>query len=496
MPSGRSSSSNSRSRSRSNRKRSNRQHAPWLPITFLAVSAIAAVTLLLVLNSVNVQRQADVDAARAAYTPPNLIDDEMPGVSPVVAFIGDSYTAGTGASSPDVALPALIGADRGWNVENFGRGGTGYLTSAGMDGCGQDYCPTFLEVIPEVQAANPVAIVVSGGRNDRGASADAIQAGVSTFFTELRTSFPSATIFVTSPVWDASAPDGLLETVKAAVAAEAERVGGVYLDMAEPLSGRPELMSEDAVHPNDAGYTVLADRANELISASGADSFTEVETPSVASAMELLDDPARPFTWTVIGDSTGNGENEWVYLSAQVMSDKYNRPVIIHNWDVPSNSYISETTVGGGDNAPITVWNGSASGQNSTYSIMNFATMAPAPSDLVIVSHGHNIGVGEQTNVEMAGLLSTINTQTPRPAIAITLQNPRAESPEETARQESRVRSIRFFLSMNPQYTEINVYDPFMGSDLAATVGPDGIHPTDAGEALWASVVEDALGLS
>ena len=119
---------------------------------------------------------------------------------PTVAFIGDSYTAGAGASTPERRFPALVGASEGWIVENLGRGGTGYLATAGKQGCGLDHCPNYREMISAAQKVNPSIIIVSGGRNDL--AMPGANAQVAGFYKDLRAAFPKATIRATSPLWD------------------------------------------------------------------------------------------------------------------------------------------------------------------------------------------------------------------------------------------------------------------------------------------------------
>jgi len=63
-----------------------------------------------------------------------------------------------------------------------------------------------------------------------------------------------------------------------------------------------------------------------------------VKTPAaLASTVALLKDPKRAWSIGVLGDSTGNAEDEWVYLLAVDLSVEYDRPVIILNWDIDTN---------------------------------------------------------------------------------------------------------------------------------------------------------------
>ncbi|MFT2818183.1 SGNH/GDSL hydrolase family protein [Leifsonia sp. A12D58] len=184
---------------------------------------------------------------------------------PIVAFVGDSYTAGTGSSSQAKTFPALIGAEQGWEVVNLGRAGTGYVTSGGQAECGLDYCPTFREVIPEIVRANPSIVVVSGGRND-GAVAGLAE-NVMTFYRELRAALPNAKILATSPTWDDEAEPQSIADARGYVRSAAEAVGATFLDIGEPLANRPDLVGPDGIHPLDAGYAAFATAINNAIAA-------------------------------------------------------------------------------------------------------------------------------------------------------------------------------------------------------------------------------------
>jgi lysophospholipase L1-like esterase len=177
------------------------------------------------------------------------------------AFLGDSYTAGAKASSPEKSFPALVCAAKPWALANLARGGTGYITpvsdpATAMLGCGLPYCPSYTEMIPAAAALHPSVVVVNGGRNE--VNTPNWPVGVQAFFNSLRSALPSAQIIATSVIWDddlvPAALPGMCATVQSAVSS----VGGVYVDLADPLLGHPEFIATDGVHPNDAGHAAIA----------------------------------------------------------------------------------------------------------------------------------------------------------------------------------------------------------------------------------------------
>jgi lysophospholipase L1-like esterase len=205
------------------------------------------------------------DAAYRSHSPgqptPTLSPSKR---TPVAVFIGDSYVSGAGANDQEHRFGLLIAKAMEWNEVNLGRGGTGYVSTVDGDlskvACGLDYCPSFLEMIPEALAAHPDVVVVTGGRNDLDDATDPTYAAhVAEFFAELRRALPYVTIIALSPIWDdRPVPAGLL-TMRTAIAREVTKVGGTYVDIGDPLFGRPDLVSTDnRVLPSDAGHAAIA----------------------------------------------------------------------------------------------------------------------------------------------------------------------------------------------------------------------------------------------
>lgn len=177
---------------------------------------------------------------------------------PTVAFFGDSYTSGVGASQGNKRWTTLLAQKLRWTEANMGMGGTGYLTTAGKEGCGKDTCPNYAGMIGAAVKAKPSVVVVSGGRNDLSQNPTDVAAAVRDFFTALRSELPEAKIIVTSPVWDATAPPARLDELARVVEGEAKAAKATYLDVGEPLVGHTNLITSDKVHPNDAGHQALS----------------------------------------------------------------------------------------------------------------------------------------------------------------------------------------------------------------------------------------------
>lgn len=180
---------------------------------------------------------------------PNLPD------VPVAVFVGDSYTAGSGATTPARRWTSLVSRELDWFEENMGSPGAGYLNVGRGTGCPQGGCPSFSTLAKKVVAATETDyVVVAGGRADSGQDKEAVRGAAASFFSTVRKGLPKAKIIVISPIWDARTPPAELERVGVVVKEEAVKVGAKYLDVGGFFVGRPKLIGPDGVHPTDEGY--------------------------------------------------------------------------------------------------------------------------------------------------------------------------------------------------------------------------------------------------
>jgi len=173
---------------------------------------------------------------------------------PVVAFLGDTYTAGDGATSQALRWSSIVCADFGWAEKNFSFGGTGYSTG-GPSPRGTPYTARVAALV----AKAPSIVIVAGGSADIESTngPTAIKAGVTATFTALRAALPNATIIAESPLWSSTKPPATLALVATDVKAAVAAVHGRYLDIGQPLVGVPAIIGPRAL-PNDAGHAALA----------------------------------------------------------------------------------------------------------------------------------------------------------------------------------------------------------------------------------------------
>jgi lysophospholipase L1-like esterase len=169
-----------------------------------------------------------------------------------VLFFGDSYTLGTGASSPQAGYAPLTAAALGWRTDLEAVGGTGFVARAEE---GLAY-PQRAATLP---VARPALVVVEGGLNDVLLREDpaAVAAAAQDTVALFRQRWPDVPLVVLGPVPVPKADRALLRDVDARLAAVvgADRYVSPR-QLGWPISG---YATDDGIHPDDAGYQVLAD---------------------------------------------------------------------------------------------------------------------------------------------------------------------------------------------------------------------------------------------
>lgn len=180
-----------------------------------------------------------------------------PGVTRV-AFYGDSYTLGTGASSPDKRWSTIVSNERGWSEFNPSVNGLGFINNRRAFGDGDE--PS--KVIDD----QPDIVFITMGLNDNfsyDAKAEAIRSQISLDFTRLSTALPDARFIVVEPFWYSDARPESLGVISGWVKDAAAAIGADYISGASRwIEHHPEWMASDGLHPNDDGYAAMAKRMN------------------------------------------------------------------------------------------------------------------------------------------------------------------------------------------------------------------------------------------
>ncbi len=188
------------------------------------------------------------------------------GSGPLVAFYGDSYTLGTGASDPSARWSTIICKDRGWREFNPSVNGLGFVNH--RSSFGENDLPEL------VIAQEPDIVFVTMGLNDNfpfERRADLIRETITSDLTRIRDALPSARIIVVEPFWYTEARPASVDQIIAWVADAAAEIDADWIPGASRwLEGHyagseNSWMASDGLHPSDVGYAHMADRMDAAL---------------------------------------------------------------------------------------------------------------------------------------------------------------------------------------------------------------------------------------
>jgi len=181
---------------------------------------------------------------------------------PVVAFYGDSYTLGTGATTQSARWSTKVSKSRGWNEFNPSVNGLGFVTNrAGTN------------LVEDIIARDPEIVFVTMGLNDNfsfSSESDKIHTQIDADIDRLVEELPDARLIVVEPFWYTDNRPESVETIIGWVHDAADRVDADYIEGASHwIEGHPEWMASDGLHPNDDGYAEMTVRMEEALVALG-----------------------------------------------------------------------------------------------------------------------------------------------------------------------------------------------------------------------------------
>jgi lysophospholipase L1-like esterase len=180
-----------------------------------------------------------------------------------VAFYGDSYTLGTGASDVGHRWSTIICGQRGWREFNPSINGLGFVRNRRNFGDG--------DLPSQIIASNPDIVFVTLGLNDNFAfatDAERIRVQISTDLEYLRLALPMARFIVVEPFWYTDDRPDSLSIIAGWVKAAADFIDADYVVGASHwIEHHSEWMAADAEHPNDDGYAHIAARMDAALAA-------------------------------------------------------------------------------------------------------------------------------------------------------------------------------------------------------------------------------------
>jgi len=182
-----------------------------------------------------------------------------------VAFYGDSYTLGTGASSAGKRWSTIVSEERNWNEFNPSVNGLGFVTNRSEFGEG-DLPSLIIDQKPEI-------VFVTMGLNDNFsfdyAAAD-IRSQIPADLDRLKAALPDARFIVVEPFWYTDDRPESVDIIIRWVEEAAADIGADYIPGASRwIEGHSEWMADDELHPNDEGYAAMARRMNDELAKLG-----------------------------------------------------------------------------------------------------------------------------------------------------------------------------------------------------------------------------------
>lgn len=171
---------------------------------------------------------------------------------PLMAFLGDSYTQGTGANGPDRVYANALATALGYAYWGDGLGGSGWNTASTND-------PTSRigRRIAKLTKA-PAVIVTALGYNDAGSSMATLATSYDAAIAALKAAYPAAKIVSLGP-WTPLGSTANLATVAATVSGRAAAAGVPFVDIADVINAnnKATFIGGDNVHPVQAGHEFL-----------------------------------------------------------------------------------------------------------------------------------------------------------------------------------------------------------------------------------------------
>lgn len=216
----------------------------------------------------------------------------------------------------------------------------------------------------------------------------------------------------------------------------------------------------------------------------------EIIQPKLELVGNLLSTGIADICFLLMGDSTGNGTDEWFYLTMKWLASKYPKYTFMYKlWNDASQNYDNPVIMQIGSGAgTVTVLNASKSGANMAYSADNtrFELQTPIFPNITFISYSHNEGDNVNYTIQYNNFIAKILNKYPNTLITCVTQNPQFAPnhyPEAHAIRNEQICD----LAIAGGYGLIDAYHAFVDSGIASTLTNqiDGTHPVESGSELW-----------
>jgi lysophospholipase L1-like esterase len=203
--------------------------------------------------------------ARRARADSSPITKEQSHHTPVVMFLGDSYTTGRFGQIPELTYAADTARTLGWQVILGGYRGTGFVAKGPVH---KNFANLFTEQLAWRPA--PDLVIVSGGHNDRSHAPEEVAESARRLLTTIKSTWKGNTrLVLMGPMWGGDpirSVEGIRDAL-AGVAGEQQvpfvdplREHWITGDRAQGTGNAPMYILHDGVHPSTAGARYISMR--------------------------------------------------------------------------------------------------------------------------------------------------------------------------------------------------------------------------------------------
>lgn len=234
----------------------------------IAIAGVGAlVVAMLGVATVQDQRAEARNAESiASYTPATTYSP--PPAPDTALFIGDSYSAGVGAGNKVNRWTSIVANEMHWLEANYALGGTGYVTTAGRNGCGKEECPTYPDRLAESEGqVGPELVVIAGGQNDFASYRDSpekVDEAIRDTFAQADEMYPDADIIAVGPSTPFENSD-TVEGMDATVRDAAQSIDATYVSLLDPPVIEQDMVLEDGGHVGPDGHAAIAERVLDAL---------------------------------------------------------------------------------------------------------------------------------------------------------------------------------------------------------------------------------------
>jgi acyl-CoA thioesterase-1 len=188
--------------------------------------------------------------------PPKQAAPRSGPVAPVVMFVGDSFTVGSGPVARWQTYATESARRLGWQPIIAGAGGTGYLNTGRVDRTFRQSWQAELSWRPA-----PNLLIISGGHNDQPWAPRRVRTAAAELLHEARSHWPTTRIVMIGPIWLHDTPAKAYR-IRDTLSEVARHEGITFLDPLQDteLTHTPTAqLLPDRIHPTAKGHLHLAD---------------------------------------------------------------------------------------------------------------------------------------------------------------------------------------------------------------------------------------------